>query len=613
MSWKTRAKIVGEENASTPSWQQRAKVESVEPTKADLVQEQSPLISTTDRLKIKNLSNSDESAIKYLQQKNPGADVRMVDGQLAIKAPGEDRFKVLDPDTGFFSKDILSDAGDIGYDVADGVATTAGTILGALGGAAATVNPIGAIAGGSLGGGATGAASEAMRQKLGQMAGLPQEVDGTDVALSGAFGAASPLIFGQGAEGKAALKAAGGINTIKKALGMTAKETADELARRASVKGAIPWALSKTPSVLGFMSGKGKDAMGRLSTYGDYIDQVEKNGNATEEKVKAAEEAAKELLSRKNAVGSAAQQEIAKISRPLDVTPVAHEFQAKIDELEKMTRTPDVQAKIDLLKSALDNSLLDTQAATPEWSSLLTQSASPHVGSMSGPDAFNLKQSMKPYMDLGTEIMTKSGPRKNDPILQSVAGKSYGLVNDAINNATGTTGAMNAEYEALSRLQDGLAPYIKDEKAAINAAKTITKDGSNTASENLYHLINKGKALGLKSMDALERAGAADEWANAPYFIRRQVPSVVAGAGLGYLAGANSGIGQGGAGVGAAAGGALGGVMGSPGMVKFLVRGAAKTSQAASKATPQVIKDLPLPPRTLMSRGLYDYLADDKN
>jgi hypothetical protein len=157
------------------------------PSDAQVVEEMHPSLSSVDRLVVKNLANSPEAAAGYLKKQYPGLDVQVKDGRPIMKGLGDKEYRVVDPDTGFFSKDILNDAGDLIWDTGAGVVEGAATAP-----FVATGNVPGAVAAGGL----SAAGMEALRQKLGAWAGVPQEVNGTDVLFSGGMGAAMPAVGG---------------------------------------------------------------------------------------------------------------------------------------------------------------------------------------------------------------------------------------------------------------------------------------------------------------------------------------------------------------------------------------------------------------------------------
>lgn len=131
-------------------------------------EEMHPDISFMDRAVVKNFGQGTESSAKYLQEKHPNLDIKPFGDRVLIKDKNASEWKVLDPDTGFFSKDILNDAGDIVYDIGSGIAQGA-----ALAGGTLVGTPLTGIAANA----ATGAASEALRQGLGKAIGIDNKLD----------------------------------------------------------------------------------------------------------------------------------------------------------------------------------------------------------------------------------------------------------------------------------------------------------------------------------------------------------------------------------------------------------------------------------------------------
>lgn len=188
----------------------------------EIVEEMHPSMTMADRALVKNLG-SDEGGFNYLQKQYPNLEFKKENGRTLMRDRGsQGSYNVLDPDTGFFSTDIINDAIDIGGDVIqggiEGVATAGGAALGALAGGG-----VGAIPAGIAAGGGAGAGTEYLKQKLAQQLGVRDELSGDDIALSGAFGAASPLLFGTGATIKGAAKE-GIKNIAEKGLLGTAKD-----------------------------------------------------------------------------------------------------------------------------------------------------------------------------------------------------------------------------------------------------------------------------------------------------------------------------------------------------------------------------------------------------
>jgi hypothetical protein len=183
---------------------------SAEPTEEvlpEFVEEMHPAVSWKDRAVVKNFGTP-EGSLKYLKEKYPNLEVKQHGDRILFKGSNEDKYKVLDPDAeGIdFGMENIYDLIDVGTDVAQGIGEGAATVGGALAAGAGTAG-VGALAGGMAAGGAAGAGLETLKQKIAKELGVRDEYSGSDIVTSGAFGAASPLLFGTGAGLKAGAKA----------------------------------------------------------------------------------------------------------------------------------------------------------------------------------------------------------------------------------------------------------------------------------------------------------------------------------------------------------------------------------------------------------------------
>lgn len=181
------------ELSSQPGFKETFKARVGEPARVDevgVVQEQHPMISLGDRMLVQNLAGSREDGAAYLRDryKKQGLEVKIINDQIVVKTPKDKHFKVVDPNTGFFSNpaEMAKDLGDVAFDVGSGAAL--GAAMGPLGPAA--IGARGAAAAAGLG----GAGAEALRQGLGQVAGVNQSMDAEQVAMMGAVGALGPTI-----------------------------------------------------------------------------------------------------------------------------------------------------------------------------------------------------------------------------------------------------------------------------------------------------------------------------------------------------------------------------------------------------------------------------------
>jgi len=191
-----------------------------------VVEEQHPSVSFADRMIAKQAADP-EQAIRSLQQNNPNLEYKADGMRVLIRTPGQKDWRVLDPDTGFFSKDFRADVADVIPDIVQGTGEALATAGGAIAGSAA--GPAGTVAGGMAAGGAAGGALEALKQKVF----FPQdELNMGNVGIGAAFGAASPLLLGSGVGGTKQLINRGFKNAIaeKGLLGGTLAHGANKLA-----------------------------------------------------------------------------------------------------------------------------------------------------------------------------------------------------------------------------------------------------------------------------------------------------------------------------------------------------------------------------------------------
>lgn len=103
-----------------------------------VIDEMPEWVSNTDRMVVKNLANSPEESIKYLQGKYPDADVRNVGGEMQLRKKGTSDWGRLDPSFSPFSnpigtiKDLGRDVTDFAMDAVQGGAEALGVAGGAM-------------------------------------------------------------------------------------------------------------------------------------------------------------------------------------------------------------------------------------------------------------------------------------------------------------------------------------------------------------------------------------------------------------------------------------------------------------------------------------------------
>lgn len=261
-----------------------------EPT---IIEEMHPEVSATDRAIVKNFGNDPEQAARFLQERNPNLEVRNYGDKMLIRGKGEKEYRVLDPDTGFFSTDFLHDASDVAYDVGSGVVEGAGAVAAGVG----TMNPLAAV-GANAG---LGAANETLRQYLGKKLGVNKEIDTGEVALVGAISGALPVV---GDLAKAGYKAgAGTIKGATKFLTGVTEENIEQLKKKPGIieKAEAEGVAGRLQAKADAISGLTSDAMKRQS---DEIERIRSTYNVAND-----EDVIKVLDAEKNAIYSKAQTE----------------------------------------------------------------------------------------------------------------------------------------------------------------------------------------------------------------------------------------------------------------------------------------------------------------
>lgn len=147
--------------------------------------------SYKDRLAVKNLSDSPEEAISYLQKKYPDAEFTNSDDEIYMRKKGEKDYGRLDPEG---MGDWLKDIGDLAYDGVQMGAEALGSAGGAIAGTAVAPGA-GTFAGLSAGGGAASGAASALRQKLAEALGVKKEADYGEAGKDALIAAAIPSVF----------------------------------------------------------------------------------------------------------------------------------------------------------------------------------------------------------------------------------------------------------------------------------------------------------------------------------------------------------------------------------------------------------------------------------
>lgn len=540
------------------------------------LQEVHPEVSTADRLIAKNFSKDEDTTMQFLKTRYPNMDIEKKAGQIWLKNRGEKQFRAFDPEGwGQYTTspmEALRDIGDVGTDVAMGVGEAAAA---AAAGVAAAPTVAGAIPAAMAAGGGAGAGLEYLRQKAGQILGLPQtEVSGTDLLLAGGSGAVSPLLFGTGG--------------VVKNAGKGATKEALQASQRGVLKRGYDVATEKVfPKAAEMFSGVPASATKTLAKNMDTIDELGNDGvlgyaeNIHENLV--------ENLSKiKTQTGQRLEKAIADAGESVDISKVKNNFRTTIADLE--ANAPKNQESSRLIQSLKDkydelftqevpamgvgiDGGLDTQIMKKELPDKLPAS-----------QAFSLQDQLRDAAEL---FRVKDGPAprfgasasRADKRGMEAARKGYTELNKEFERVTGgLSQELKNEYANLSSLQKNLQPYFKDASTTFNTLSGLGKKNRKPLYETLERLqksygidlVKPAKELeafsyyGNPGLDAISSGGVTST--------SRSIPLAIAGGAAGSYAGRETG-GTPGQIVGSGLGFLLGGKMASPSVIKALVRG----------------------------------------
>lgn len=520
---------------------EKAQLEAQNKYDSPVIQEQHPDIGWGTRALVKNLSQSEDVTRKYLEGK--GFQTNIIDGQVVVKKPGETKYKVIDP-SGIDPQDIT----DVGYDIGSGVVTGAATTAGAVAGAPTVV---GAMPAAMAAGGATSAGLEALRQKLGAWAGLPQEVSGTDVAVAGTVGAVAPKVFGAGTS-KGLIQE--GYEATKSALPKVGQYISNVPAKATEI-------YAKNPKAIEMMKPEG--ATSELA-------------NATYDKLKSSLQAVKQN------VGESLGQEIDTAQKPVNIAKVRSHLDSFITKLETgpTSKNPQVQAQIEQFKTARDNVFKTVSESVDEAGNPVKNMVDlpPEIEAKHAFELQDLLKDTAEFRSPGGGLTSRFGKDMTSQEKQfaEAANKAYSELNNELNSATsGASQKLKNQYRAYSELQKQLGTRFKDPTAT---EKTLS---------NLYNPSNKMIKEGLDELKTLsggkvdvtreaEQMFASKFYANPSMMpvsgsgvtsTSRSVPLGALGGYAGYkMAGAP----------GAMAGLAAGGYLGSPSAMKNMYVPAAR-------------------------------------
>ncbi len=528
MSDEELKKIAGADKYGKMSDEELMKMAGLTELKSDLVEEMHPDVSWSDRAIVKNLANNNQESINYLKGKYKDHDIEERDGRIAIKRKDEKQFRVLDPDTGFFSKDILHDAGDVLFDVGSGTlegiaATMAGLPTSGLGAAPAAA--------------ATAAGSEAVRQALGKMAGVHDFENSTgEILQAGAAGAIFPAV---GKVGNAAWKGA--------------KKVA--------------------PNVGSWLSGLSTESIEMLRNYLPDIKRMETHGIASD---------ADDVIDMVRDVAGSYKDDLGKNYQKyideaggIDLSETVKVFDDEIAKASsKQGYNKYSQDQLDQLIEVRQNLFGDKTAKD--------------FASVTGDEAQTLKGQLKDLGYLERDLSDLSGAKKATGRVVRTAGNK---LRSSLDNIEGLSEAGKAYQKALRQikvLKSHLAnpqkvmntargfdrPQRKELAEALDALEKFDPEKAGEIREQLrmiemQFLYGKGSQSGLATEARKGNSGAADGLGSTGAILANMVsPSYAAIK------------------AGAYAGRALGQVVGSPKMVRRIIEKAPAFEKGASKYSP---------------------------
>lgn len=516
-----------------------------------VVQEMHPELTTVDRLVVKNFSSSPEASIDYLRKKHPELEVKEQKGQIVVKRPVESEWRVLDPDTGFFSSDFLRDAGDVAYDVGAGALTGAATTFGAAAG----------LPGAVAAGGASSAGAEALRQKLGQMAGIENNMDTGQIALAGGVGSAIPV-------GGAALK--GGYNMVTRKIGPAIAEKLSGVPRE------VYKDYGKNPETLKAFEA---DSSG-------FLDLI----NDTKDKLISAVRTKKEDVGK---MISNAYNKLEEQGKFVDIGEVKASLDEKILNAAKAQASNPTEAtaeKYEALKALKDKYFMASKkqvlenGTEKEIKEEIPNLVSPKV-------AFELKQQLKEAgkVTRGPNIMGSiANPAEKDIV--AFGRDAQHKINDAVKNVDPEIIRLNDRYGDLINAYDEVVSAFGSSQKTLGTMRNLDKKSKETLRFGLQKILDKGDKDALEeALQTIQTQTYLAKPASMPLSglgstsTSRTIPAEAAGGSIGALIGNRLGHGSYASTVaGREAGAALGAMSGAPKNVRSMIDTVLKAEKAAS-------------------------------
>lgn len=568
------------------------------------LEESHPDISATDRLIVKNFSKDEGTTEAYLKTKYPSMEFQKKDGRVFMKNKGEKIYKALDPDNASWEgvknyasnpSELLSDVGDIGYDIAAGFGE-AGASAAAAAAALPATGGVGSIPAAMAAGGAAGSGLEVLRQKAGQILGLPQdELDMGQVGGAGIAGAASPLLFGTGASAKG----------VAKSLGANATEDAVEQgvkSQRGLLSRGYDAATEKLfPKAAELITGVPASATSTMAKKLNTIDELNEGGvldyaESVHEKLVGG------LAEIKNTTGKKLEDAINGAQQKVDVSGAKQEFRNLIDSIKKNgAQNQETQAAIAGLEEQYNQLFKYSKPKMRVHADGTVEQIGETLADMpdqiSATSAFSLQDQLRDAAKLsrlntGTKSRLPDAATVVDKRSMETSRQAYKKLNDEFERVTGgISSELKQEYKNLAALQTHLQPVFKDAGTTFNTLSGLGAKRRKPLFETLERLkrdykidlVTPAKELeafsyyGKAPMDSISSGGTTSTSRSTPL------------AGLGGAIGAYLGYTGGGgplAVLGTGVGMTLGSKMGSPAVTKGLVRAGKAVEKIGKKVSP---------------------------
>jgi hypothetical protein len=486
------------------------------------VQEQHPDISEAERVILKNTANSPQAMVRTLQKWHPGADVKFDKDQILYKKPDEEQYRVLDPqaktswlhpidritemlqDPKEVGKDIL----DVPVDAAQGVITNA---AGAAMAAPATIatlpeGGVGAIPAYMMGAGLTGSGTEYLKQRLGKMLGVEQEVDPKQVAMTGVMSAILPNVTGTGVAANQLANSAvkrGVANTAEQFL----KSEAGQVAQNAQRGGMqLGWDYAKgtlLPQAGQMISGVSARAIKGLSKHLPEIEEMEKSGQVGPV-VRETMDDFRDKLQRKLAEqGRAIPERLNQTGQQVDLGAAKqHLKDLHQDYMDQYNRTGNETflKNAEQVNNVYNEIFQDGRTARPA-SSLLDAEGKPLVAAQEAQELPNkiparsawdlqtgpIRQNAE-YHKMHPLMPVPDGKPIPDARLAGAVGKTDGAINQELELATAgadSTGKLKGDYRATKELERGVAPYFRTDQQAFNTLRNLDSPSKRLLYESL--------------------------------------------------------------------------------------------------------------------------------